>query len=219
MSRRCSFVPPLLLLVLLAAAPAAAAAEPADPVVRFEARRVALSGLTPTGGVAWSSVSREPQGYSTLIARRSGVATADALGEAAIELAGEVATASVWVVVDLAAGGFTVAAPEGTSFREIGFDGRSVRADPQGKLNRLVHTRPYLELFLARPGVGAWAMAAGEGAEGDDDGALDGSLRTALAGMQPLAESPPPPEELVADDVLVMVDPRALEYYAVRFRR
>lgn len=216
MSSRRLFFPLLLLFVVLAVSPAADAA---TPTVRFEARSVALTGLTPSGSVAWTSVSREPRGYSTLTASRSGAATADALGEATIELDGDVATASVWVVVDLEQGGFAVAAPQGTSFREVGFDGRSVVANPEGKLNRLVHTRPYIELFLARPGVGAWVMAAGEGAEGDDDGEQDGSLRTTLASMQPLAASPPPPDELAAGDVLVMVDPRTLEYYAVELRR
>jgi hypothetical protein len=215
-SSRRSFFRLLLLLVVLAVSPAADAA---TPTVRFDARSVALTGLTPSGNVAWTSVSREPRGFSTLVASRSGVATADALGEATIELDGEVATASVWVVVDLGEGGFTVAAPEGTSFREIGFDGRSVVANPQGKLNRLVHARPYVELFLARPGVGAWAMTAGEGAEGDDDGEQDGSLHTRLASMEPLAASPSPPDGLEAGDVLVMVDPRTLEYYAVELRR
>lgn len=213
---RHSFRALLLSLVVLAVPPAADAA---TPTVHFGARSVALTRLTPSGNVAWTSVSREPRGYSTLTASRSGLATADALGEATIELDGDVATASVWVVVDLGRGDFAVAAPEGTSFREIGFDGRSVVADPQGKLNRLVHTRPYVEFFLARPGVGAWVLTAGEGAEGDEDGAHDGSLRITLATMQPLAASPPPPEGLEAGDVLVMVDPRSLEYYAVKFRR
>jgi len=35
--------------------------------------------------------------------------------------------------------------------------------------------------------------------------------------MQPLEASPPPPDELRTNDVLVVVDPRALEYYAVAF--
>jgi hypothetical protein len=215
-SYRRPFSPLLLLLVVLALTPAADAA---TPTVRFDARSVALAGLTPSGSIAWTSVSREPGGYSTLTASRSGVATADALGEAMIELDGDVATASVWVVVDLDGGDFAVAAPEGTSFREIAFDGRSVVANPQGKLNRLVHARPYIELFLARPGVGAWVMTAGEGAAGDDHEEQNGSLRATLATMQPLAASPPPPDELEVDDVLVMVDPRSLEYYAVKFRR
>jgi len=156
-------------------------ADAAKPTVGFEAQRVVLGGLTPSGNVAWYSISREPQGYSTLIAQRSGFVTADALGEAAIELEREVAPASVWVVVDLDNGGFTAAAPPGTSFRDIGFDGRSVVAGPEGKLDRLVHARPYLELFLARPGVGAWVMSAGDGAAGDDDGEQDGTLRTTFA--------------------------------------
>ena len=208
----------LVLLVLLATTSSAAAAAAKSTVI-FDAGRVALTGLTPSGSVAWYSVSREPQGYSTLVARRSGMEIADALGEATIELEGDVAPASVWIVVDLASGGLAVAAPRGTSFREIGFDAKSVAAGPAGKLDRLVHARPYLELFWARPRVGAWEMAAGEGAAGDDDGERDGWLRTALTSMEPLETSPPPPDELQAGDVLVMVDPRALEYHAVVFQR
>lgn len=198
---------------------APSSAEASKPTLEFEAQRAVLGGFTPWGNVAWYSVSREPQGYSTLIVQRSGFATADALGEGAIELEVDVAPASVWVVVDLDHGGFTVASPPGTSFLDIGFDGQWMAAGSLGEPDGLVHARPYLELFLARPGVGAWVMAAGDGAEGDDDGEQDGSLCTTFANMQPLEASPPPPRELQAKDVLVMVDPRALEYYAVAFQQ
>jgi hypothetical protein len=203
-------------LGLAAIGDGSAAAGATKPTLDFEAQRVVLGDLTPSGNVAWYSISREPQGYSTLIAQRSGFVTADAVGEASIELERDVAPASVWVVVDLDHGGFTVASPSGTSFREIGADEGSVTASPDGELS-LVHARPYLELFLARPGVGAWVMAAGDGAAGDDDGEQDGTLLITFATMQPLEASPPPPDELRANDVLVMVDPRALEYYAVAF--
>jgi len=194
-----------------------AAADATKPTLEFEAQRVVLGGLTPSGNVAWYSISREPQGYSTLIAQRSGFVTADAVGEAAIELERDVAPASVWVVVDLDHGGFTVASPPGTSFRDIGSGEWSGVASPPGVVDHLAHARPYLELFVARPGVGAWVMAAGDGAAGDDDGEQDGTLLTTFATMQPLEASPPPPDELRTNDVLVVVDPRALEYYAVAF--
>lgn len=197
---------------------APAAAEAGGPSLDFEAQRVVLGGLTPSGNLAWYSISREPQGYSTRIVQRSGLATADALGGAAIELEGDLAPVSVWVVVDLEGGGFAVGAPPATSFHDVGFDPGSLVASSPGKLDRLVHARPYLELFLARPGVGAWVMAAGDGGEGDDDGAQDGLLHTPLAALQSLEGSPPPPDELQAHDVLVMVDPRTLEYYAVAFQ-
>ncbi len=203
-------------LGLAALGDGSAAADATQPTLDFEAQRVVLGGLTPSGNVAWYSISREPQGYSTLIAQRSGFATADAVGETTIELERDVAPASVWVVVDLDQGGFTVASPPGTSFREIGAEEGSVTASSDGELG-LVHARPYLELFLARPGVGAWVMAAGDGAAGDADGEQDGTLFTTFATMEPLEASPPPPDELRTSDVLVVVDPRALEYYAVAF--
>jgi hypothetical protein len=48
---------------------------------------------------------------------------------------------------------------------------------------------------------------------------VNGSLRAALETMEPVAQSPPAPEELVAGDVVMVVDPRALEYAAVRLVR
>lgn len=183
----------------------------AAPTLEFETKRVVLGGLTPSGEVAWYSVSREPQGYSTLIAQRSGSVTADESGAAAIDLESDVAPASVWVVVDLERGSFTAAAPAGSSFRDIGGDQWTGLASP----DQLVEARPYLELFVARPGIGTWALAAGDGAEGDEDGEQDGTLLVPFATMEPLGFSPPAPAELQAADVLVVVDPRALEYYAV----
>jgi hypothetical protein len=200
------------------AAISSAAADSPKPTLDFETQRVVLRGLTPSGNVAWYSVSREPQGYSTLIAQRSGLLAADALGEAAIELEQDVAPASVWVVVDLDGGGFAVGGPPVTSFRDVGTEAWSVATGDSSELDHLVHARPYLELFWARPGVGAWVMAAGDGAAGDDDGEQDGLLQTSFAAMEPLEASPPPSDELQANDVLVVVDPRALEYYAVAFQ-
>lgn len=205
----------LVAVLALGLAAISSAAAGAAPTLVFEEQRVVLGGLTRAGNVAWYSISREPQGYSTLIVQRSGLVTADEVGEAAIELGSDVAPASVWIVVDLDEGGHTVASPPGTSFRDIGGDEWSGAAGPDGVIDHLVHARPYLEIFLARPRVGAWVMAAGDGAAGDDDGEQDGTLVTIFATMQPLGASPPAPVELQAGDVLIVIDPRALEYYAV----
>jgi hypothetical protein len=191
------------------------------PEITFDKQGLALAGLTPAGKLAWYSLAREPQGYTTRIVQRSGVEVADALGEAKVELEDPLPPFSVWLVVDLTSGGHSVARPEPETglplpFREALFPGQSLARNPQGKLNRLMHTRAYVELFLARPGVGAWVLAAGEGAEGDDDGRLDGSLRTALETMKPVGDSPAPPDEYAAKDILMIVDPRALEYYALQ---
>lgn len=81
----------------------------------------------------------------------------------------------------------------------------------------MVVARPHTDAPESAPGL--WTLAAGEGAEGDDDGALDGSLRLALEAMVPVDDSPPPPEELRDGDVVLIVDPRAMELMVLRVVR
>jgi hypothetical protein len=216
------FIVLVVLALLLAIVPPALAQEkPMDPepVATFEEGVVNVSGLTAGGQVIWYSIAREPQGFTTRIVRRHGVETASMDSVVSIKVDEGVPPYSVWLVLDSETGAFSLAAPEETSFREIAYPGQSLVRSPQGRLNRLVHTRPYVELFVARPKVGAWRLAAGEGAAGDEDGMVNGSLRAALETMEPVAQSPPAPEELVAGDVVMVVDPRALEYAAVRLVR
>ena len=213
----------LLLLPSVAAGASAlplgkAASSPAELVVTFKEAAVLAAELTPGGDAVFFSVAREPQGAFNRIVRRSGVEVVDGLGEALFQPAeGWVPPKSVWVVADVASGGFAVAAPEGFLLREIPFPGQAFEAGAPGLVNRLRHATPYLDLLLIRPGVGAWTLQSHDGAPSDRSLEGDGEVVADLAELEPLDElAPRPPERYAKDDVLVIVDPRTLRFAATR---
>jgi hypothetical protein len=210
----------LVLLLVALASPAAFAAQP--PTIDFEDDAAVVSGLAPRGQVAWMSVSREPREGYVRVMRREGIAKDDD-GDGAVRLALEpderIAPRSLWAVVDLASGELALASPAGeAAVREVVFPGRGVARGASNKLDRFEAGREMVELLYARPGAApaAWGLTAGDGGEADDDGADDGALAAALAGARSLGGSPAPPEELTAGDVVVAVDPRTLDVFAVR---
>lgn len=212
----------LVLLLVFLAVPAAFAAPP--PTIDFEEEAAVVSGLAPQGQVAWMSVSREPREGYVRVMRREGIAKDDD-GDGAVRLELEpderIAPRSLWAVVDLASGELALASPEGeTSVREVVFPGRGLARGASNKLDRFEAGREMVELLYVRPGTtpAAWGMSAGDGGEADDDGADDGALAAALAGARPLGASPAPPEELTSGDLVVAVDPRSLEVFAVRLK-
>jgi len=213
----------LLLLVPVAAgaSPAPlgrAASAPAELVVTFKEVAVLASELSPGGDAVFFSVAREPQGAFNRIVRRSGVEVVDALGEALFEPAeGFVPPKSVWVVADVATGGFAVAAPEGFLLRQVPFPGNGFEAGATGLVDRLRHTVPYLDLLLIRPGIGAWRLQSHDGAPSDRSLEGDGEVLTGIEDLEPLDElTPRPPDGYAEGDVLVIVDPRTLRYAATR---
>jgi hypothetical protein len=73
--------------------------------------------------------------------------------------------------------------------------------------------------FLARPGAGAWTLLLGDGGDDDLDGAQDGAVEGFFAAMQPVAGSTGVPDQLSTGDVVVLVDPDAMQFVAARFAR
>lgn len=190
----------------------------AVPVVTFEETAVVASGLAPAARVAWFSVAREPGDYVGRIVRREAVMTDDdGDGAVRLELDASLPPVSVWFVVDLADGGLTVAVPDGAPFRERVFDPGLLRQEIAGVVRGLRDERLYLLAFLARPGAGAWTVALGDGGHHDDDRTPDGFVQAAFAAMEPVDGSLIPPEALAAGDVVVLVDPNALDFAAVQF--
>jgi hypothetical protein len=55
-----------------------------------------------------------------------------------------------------------------------------------------------------------------DGAESDGDGVIDGRLSGVLDSMQPLSDSPTPPAVLQKDDVVLALDPSAMEITLVK---
>jgi hypothetical protein len=145
-------------LILLASA-AAARAEPA--VVLGET--VEVSGLTPGGKAAWWSVAHEAQEYHRRVVRRGGIEQdTDNDGRVVLPALGPPAIHSIWVVVDVASGATTVAAPEGFEIQALEFGpGEGLSGAAPGEVDRLVALREELVVLAVRPGdsgAGAWDL-------------------------------------------------------------
>lgn len=191
-------------------------AQSAPPLrLRFEPQAVVAEGISPGNAAVFFSIAREVSGYATTTVHRQDVlADSDADGIVRFELDREVPFKSVWFAVDLATGQLAVAAPEGFPLREVPFPARAIPA----LLNRVDLQRPLVEIVLVRPAVGAWAVRAGDGGDNDDDGEADGTLRAALSALTPLGDSPPPPERLSRNDLLLVLDPQRLDYLIARLQ-
>jgi hypothetical protein len=187
----------------------------------FEADAVVVSGVPAGARLAWLSLASEPHRYWVRHVRREGVET-DADGDGAVRVAvdGGVPPRSVWGVVELETGEAVWAAPEGFALVETAARPEDVRQDGRGRLNRLLARRVGLELLWGRPGKGAeggaWGLTVVDGAPEDRDGAPDGGVAAAFEEARPLGESPPAPGELRPGDVVLGIDPRTYEVFALR---
>jgi hypothetical protein len=126
------------------------------------------------------------------------------------ELNREVAPVSIWVAIDLATGKAALATPEGFPLNRIELPGRGA-VPGGGKPDWVEADRPFVELLVVRPGVGAWGGTLGDGGKGDDDGAYDGRLVASLARLRGLPGSPAAPERFSPKDVVVIIDPDRMD--------
>lgn len=195
-----------LVCLLLLAAPLSAA----PPELSFEADAVLARGVTPKGTVVWFSVAREISRQSaTVVPRMEQKADEDGDGVVRLEPGRDVPLRSIWFAVDLETGEAAVAAPEGFPLQEGDLAGKAIPA----ALNRLDLQSGFVYLVLVRPGVGAWRLRAGDGGASDEDGEPDGTLRAALASLEGIDPStPPPPERFSPSDLLLVIDPNRMEY-------
>lgn len=201
-------------LVLVVAAPAAAA----PPELAFEEQAVVASGLTPGGEAVLFGLAVRAMGYYNRIERHEEVVLVDGTGAARLELAEELAPRAVWAAIDLASGEMTTSASPGFPRQAQPFPTAGLRG--QGAvLQRLGHTLESAHVLYARPGEGggAWGFALDDGGGHDLDGADDGAFELALEQLHPVGGSPPePPAEMLAGDVLVVVDPTELSLFTLR---
>jgi hypothetical protein len=202
-----------VLVVALAALPAHA-----QLAIGFEENAVVVKGVTPGGSVVWFGIARERPGRITRVVRRDSVLPdSDGDGLVRFDLERSVAVQSIWAAVDLTSGAFVVATPEGMPRREVALPGNSFRRSPVGAVNALQDSREFLEILVVRPGEGAWSLSVGDGGSSDADMQPDGNIEATLASMRPLQGSKGAFDQLLPGDVVIVVDPRQMEFYTTTF--
>lgn len=206
------FSPRVAVIALLVASPALA-----GPTLTVEATSVVASGVTPSAQVAWFSIAWDRYQGMNRVTRRDRIDTDDGGGQVVYSVETGVPQNSIWVVVDLSNGEYAAAVPEGAALRLDTIPaGWFVRGVP-GAADGLQADRGFLELLVARPGVGAWADSVGRGGASDLGADASGAVRASVAAMRSVGKTGPAPTKIVPGDVVVVIDPNAMDCFATRF--
>lgn len=188
----------------------------AQPVISFEEAAIVARGLPPGGQAVVFGIAREPTGFFTRVVRRQEVLRVDASGQVRLSLDRTVPFNSVWFVTDLSTGVFVVGRPQASAARELPFPPEAVRIAVPGRAGRLTSKIGFVEILYVRPGRGVWGLTVGHRGESDDPDTPDHDISAALDRMTPIGASPSPPSDFAEGDVILLVDPRELQFLATR---
>ena len=204
----------LTLLTLLLTGSALGAPKAGDPIrVSFDGDTVRAADVSSGGDViVFACTIGRYSGMRKLGRHVEVVRDADGDGVVSLTIQNLSEVASVWAIVDFDTGRYALAAPGGFAPRAMDIPEHGWR----GGSEHFELRRNYLEMLVVRPGVGAWTQSLSEGGSNDDDRQLNTVLRMRLANMQRLHghDGPPRPPVIVPRDLLLIIDPHELDYFA-----
>jgi len=178
---------------------------------------VSVSGVTAKGRAVVFGITREvaDDDVTTIQPHLDVLSDDDGDGVVSEDLGQPMPRRSMWVAVDLASGDFGAAAPPAFRLRNVNWHGHGIESRADGR-DQVEDVRPFAEVLVVRPGVGAWTLRLGDGSPADADGKANGRIAAALDRMTPLAGSPAPPSRFAAGDTVLLFDPNAMEMTVVR---
>ena len=197
-----------LLLVFILCVTSAQADPPADIVVTFGANTVTASGITPGASALFFASGRQKNGYDqTLVRYAQTVTDDDHDGSVTFDLGRAVPAMTVWVVVDMTNGHYTLATPKTAVAAEV--------PPPDAPLRRKIGAvavvdgfsfdHPTLELLYINPGLGAWTWSA-----------ADGRTLINVADGKKVGGTTAAPTAFVAGGTLVAIDWYKMQYSVVK---
>ena len=191
----------------------AVAAVAAEPVIRFEADQIQVSEVTPGGDVVYFGVAKERHGLDTQrVVRMAMLADEDHDGAITIPMPDGIPCVSTWVAVDLRTGLVGASAASGAELRHSAIIHAPLlgESEPDVVALNMPQHRP-LNLFIARPEVGAWQGYVGDGAQYDNVGTSNGVILADLAAMEPLQPVMGALSTLHDRDIVVAVDSHTMQ--------
>jgi hypothetical protein len=205
----------VLLLILTRSA---AAAQPPRFNVEFNGNTITATGATPRGEVIFFGEAQEPGEYTMLTySHYERFGNADASGMARVELATDIATTSVWAVVDIASGNYVVTPPAGGAKKSKSAPGGLLRRGAGGDVTGLDFPFAIASILVVRPGVGAWEASAAEAGEADEKGHGRGRIVTPIPALHAVRDpNLKPISTLQGGDVVVIIEPQYLFFYATQ---
>jgi len=190
---------------VLLAAPLAAG----QMTATFNDNSASIAGATPNASIAVHALMHTVVDGRETVTTFSDIVATDAAGAAHVDQ--PVAFQSIWVVVDLASGGYIVATPPG--YKPLQAVTPPVTFAPGGRT--ILHPRPFVEAFVARPKVGAWQITASSSRNGEP-GAGHGRVLVALQHFTSVRASPNAPDHLAVGDICFVADPDWMRYWIMQ---
>ncbi|MEW6337596.1 MAG: hypothetical protein AB1625_09395 [Acidobacteriota bacterium] len=186
-----------------------------QPTIRFEDSRVIIAGVTSGGRVACYGVAHDFLGFDRAVYRWGREASDDDRdGAVAIALPRTVPVRSIWACTDVVTGLFALAGPGYSPAKEVGLPGRGLFSPPQGGYQFQVET-DRVDLFLIRPGGGAWLNLTGDGAANDADRTTNGRVSATAEHFTGIGAARGVPATLERGARIVAFFPLSLEYAVV----
>jgi hypothetical protein len=183
----------------------------------FADRALIVHGVTPGGAVAVFGLSREPLQTHPVtpatVVRAEILTDTDGDGIVQLTLAVPVPRMGMWAVVDLKSGDSAAFPTPGYEPRLIALVPDLLKNDNAGQLRKVDWPFSDIDMFVARPSVGAWRYYASKASlldENRDD--HNGSLRIDVANMTPIGSSPDAPHNFHKGDVVAVFDRREMQY-------
>jgi hypothetical protein len=178
------------------------------PQLSFSNDRIIADGVTAGAETWWFGVVHTSRGWDHVVMCVDRAVTDDD-ADGSVELVwdrGVLPRQSAWLVVDMASGEHTTAAPTGMSLREIDLGPASLVYEGEQVTGVVQEQVRYLEAFLAQPGLGAWRLTSGDGSPSDDDGSADGKIVVRFATMRSQDGDMAAPESASPGDIVAVVD-------------
>lgn len=205
-----------LAVIALVIASSALAADVEAPAVQIEEKQVIASGVPAGSRVAFFSVGLGSDGYTSSVRRIAQVLPDDDRdGRVLLDVPGGVAWRSVWVVVDVGSGRYTIATPEGyaTKIENRGKRfGRSRGVD----VDQLINAGGYADVLYIHPDGGVWLVRAEDGGAHDLDGGENGMTSVSLGDFQSLGTAAERPDGFTPGGVLITIDLSEMRTWVVR---
>ena len=140
-------------------------------------------------------------------------------GTIAIDLRRDVAPVSMWVAFDVATGAYGSVTARSLKLRESDLPPQALKRGAGGKVEKIETRVDQIYSFVLRPGVGYWEAGAGDGAEGDADGMLNGRIDFSPKGLRKIGRSAKDFDDLRDGDILAVFVPRQMGYFITEVKK
>jgi hypothetical protein len=179
------------------------------PQVVVQSQAVVMSGGTPGGELILFSVAREPLQYAFRTATAFHAVMADGSGGARLDLPRAVVSRSMYAVIDVQTGFYTIATPADAEVTIETFPPKAL-VKKDGEFALLDIETRWMEAIVVRPKKGAWRISSLDGAPLDIDGLSNGRTAVAASTMTRVTGADETPGKFRAKDVVIVVDPRRM---------